>query len=188
MKTASFAGLALCLALQPWPFAPQNPGQRKIPVSERQKIEIDRLELEIQGLWRLDSLRVGHTTFQRDSAVGYLLAAPEYMSIEFHIENVKGQGNSDPVDYLFQTGIFEYRFSPLGELAALSRIGTNGIDSEEIDFEPPGSRRVYKVSITPTSLVLDRESSTLNFTRVSRPEHTIEQKKKNADEAGASEG
>jgi len=176
MKTAFFAALALCLALLPWSPAAQDPRLPRIRPNERQQLEIERIQKEIQGLWRIERIRIGNTTFQGGQMVGYMLAGPNHMSLEFHIENFPKDGGLAGIEYLFQTGIYEYRFSALGEFEAFSKIGTTSMDGTMPDFDRAGERRVYSISIGNDRMKLDRTASTLSLIRVSRPAHTIDQR------------
>jgi hypothetical protein len=174
MKTALFAGLALCLALQPGSPAAQEPQLPRIHPSQRQQAEIERLQEEIQGLWRIERIRMGNSAFQGGQLNGYVLAASNYLSMEYHVENFTQDGGFDGVEYLFQTGIYEYRFSALGELELVTRIGTINLDGTMPTFDRAGRRKRYTITLGLDRMKLETETGSIQLIRVSRPPHTTD--------------
>ena len=180
--------LALCLALLPLAPEPAAPGSSaqdqpegttqtpRITRGQLQRAEVERMEKEIQGLWKVERLRLENQQFQGSEMVGYLLAAPGYVSFEFHMQNFPNDGGFDGYELLFQTGIHNYRFTPLGEMEMFGMIGTSNLNSNEADFEPPGQRRVYQIKLTGDHMTLERTESGMVLTRISRPPHTSEPK------------
>jgi hypothetical protein len=172
------ASLAVCLALFPSAPAPDAGLQDKprITRGELQRAEVVRLEKEIQGLWKIERVRLKTLEFQGAALAGYMLAAPGYATLEFHVQNYPNDGGFDGIEIMFQTGIYNYRFTPLGEIEMFGMIGTNNLNSNEADFEPPGLKRKYEISLTADQMTLERPEARLVLSRVSRPPHTSDKK------------
>lgn len=157
------APLTLILALA----APQDPkGQQPTPPARQGGFETvesqgARLREGILGAWQLTRGEVPDLGVSSGGVVGYALFIDGYMSFEIH---VIGRTGPDDMDY-FQTGTHRWKLEDNGTLETFSLIGTHNItEDEEFDFEEPGVRREYKVSMENDRMVLERSDRTSRFT------------------------
>ena len=183
MITARTVGLTLCLALPPLSAAPGprqgDPGGR-ITQAQVRETHIERMNDEIQGLWKIRRLRTGPDVFEGAQFVGYMLVAPDHLSLEFHIEEFSKDRGLEGIDLLFQSGVHDWRFTSLAELELVSLIGTDGTSGKGPEFEPPGRKRIFRFELGKDRMSLQRGSMKMDLHRISRPEHTLPQTEEEA--------
>lgn len=167
-----------------------------------------KLIAQMQGAWRLVDMHLVEQKTPRvpESAlehVGYCLISDNFLSIELHI-GILG-GNSQTVARSFTSGMHRFELDASSQMQTSTVIGTStDIDGRPV-FEPPNTKRHYRVEIAGNSLTLRRDDGhTLMFERLlddrsghdvyGRPipekkeEGKVEPKDGKAREGGASEG
>lgn len=151
------------------PSAPSKPTQtpaRKFSLSDSARAET--IEEGIQGAWQLQHAENPMIRLSRVTMVGYAIFREGYMALEIHGEGQVQPGFPGTLDYFFQTGVHRYQVNGQGQLETYSLIGTtNMMDVVGTQFEVPGQRRFFDVSLTETTLVLEKgDGARLTFFRL----------------------
>ena len=150
--------LALLLALPQEPAAPAPP-KSGFPGAD---FEAKRLRTEILGAWQLTRGEIPNLGTTGSGVAGYALIQDGYLSMEVH---VRGKINDVGTQLFFQTGTHRWKLDDRSMLETFSLIGTfNSTFEPEYDFEEPGRRREYQVTLENDQLVLARTDRTARFT------------------------
>ena len=160
--------LALVLGFQQPPVPPQE-GPPPVPqegdVAEAVTWPLasdalnERIAEEILGPWQVVSAEFQTASLPKGSATGYALFVPGYLSLEVHMRmpsQVPGRSG-----LYFQTGTHRWRLNSAGRMETFSLIGTHNFtfDAQE-EFQPPGQRRLFDVTLDGDQLLLVRTGET----------------------------
>jgi len=176
MNATRTFGLVLCLALLPTHAAVraqdgQQPG--RITAEEVRRARIEEMQNEILGLWKITRMRTQVGVFQDKELVGFMLVAPDHLSLEFHVENFPQDQGLDGFELLFQSGIHDWRFSSMAELELVSVIGTDGTTGQWPSFESPGKKRLFRIQLGGGQMRLERGNTQLDLSRMSQPAYLL---------------
>jgi len=170
-------GLALCLGLLPaFAAVRAQEGQRptRLTAEDVRRTRITEMEDEILGLWKIDRMRTTAGVFQSQALNGYMLVAPEHLSLEFHIQKFNKDQGFDSVELLFQCGLHDWRFTSMAELEMVGLIGTDGTSGNWPVFEAPGKKRLFRIQLGGGSMRLERGNTQLDLSRLTQPEYLLE--------------
>jgi len=138
------------------PTPPQKGGFQGADVAAAAKRE------ELLGAWQLTRGEIPDLGATGSGVAGYALFIEGYMSMEIH---VRGNLGPDSGNLFFQTGTHRWKLDDRSMLETFSLIGANNTALDEgYDFETPGYRREYKVSLDKDRLILERPDRTARFT------------------------
>jgi len=161
MHPSVLASLLSGIVLAPWaqeqvPPAEKRPAQS--PWNLSNEAETARLKHEILGPWQLISLENDGQGLPKGSAIGFALFLDGYMSYEAHVRSEPTVPDTEGL--FFQTGTRRWRFNELMELEMSTLIGTHNLTfDEEVEFEVPGTRRVFTATLVEDELTLDRRGA-----------------------------
>ena len=187
MNATQTFGLALCLALLPsYAAVRAQEGGRptRLTAESVRNARVEEMKDEILGLWEIRRMRTQSGVFQDNALVGYMLIAPDYLSLEFHIEEFSKDRGLEGIEMLFQSGIHEWKFSSLAELEMVSVIGTDGTTGQWPEFEAPGKKRQFRIQIGGGQMRLERGNLQLDLVRLSQPEYLLAPPLGEAEEPG----
>lgn len=154
--------------------APPPSGERGYPwdrIGNKRNPEI--LE-KLLGAWELTHITARDLSRSRRQETGVLLITPDYASFEMHI------AWNDPVggfsDWQFQSGTHRFKLDAHSHMQLTSVIGSAFNEDGQLEFEPTGSVRSFRVNVNPPSLVLTRldTGDRFEFKRMSNPSTDIE--------------
>jgi hypothetical protein len=157
MQLPTFVAGSLLLALVPWGAGTQQqegfrPRQLPRDAAEREALLTERL----CGAWQLTAATYQNEEVGGLDRAGYLLAQPGYLSLELHLV-MRSTWAVDSEQPFFQSGTYRWRFLGGTRLETSLLIGcTNISETERWDFEQPGQLRTYEMTLTETTLVLER--------------------------------
>lgn len=164
--------LLVALALLIW--AQQEPPPSKPTATQARKFSLSdnaqaaTIEEGIQGAWQLQHAENPMIQLSRVTMTGYAIFREGYMALEIHGQGQVQPGFPGTIDYFFQTGVHRYQINGQGQLETFSLIGTtNMMDVVGTQFEVPGQRRSFDVSLQGNSLVLEKgDGGRLTFFRL----------------------
>ena len=154
--------------------APPPAGERGYPwdrIGNKRNPEI--LE-KLLGAWQLTKITAKDLTQARRQETGVLLITPDYASFEVHI------AWNDPVggfsDWQFQSGTHRFELDAHSHMQLTSVIGSAFNEDGQLEFEPTGAVRSYRVNVNPPSLVLTRldTGDRFEFSRMANPSTDID--------------
>ena len=157
------------LALSPLPRVQDRQDERPA-LSKTARLANRKLLARMQGAWRLVDMQL----VEQDKSsfgeahldhIGFCLVSGGYLSIEFHLrlatENDRDQGRS------LVTGLHRFDLGEHGELETTTVIGTNTDPRGAPEFEPPGTKRSYRIELAGDAMTLARDDGhTLIFERL----------------------
>lgn len=175
------ATLALLLAL-PFGARPQDSGreareraedqaQDAKATSEQMRARNARVLKAMQGGWMLVELEVPDLEEFERQQKAVLLVADEFLSIELHLGYYRDRLGM--IEGYFQSGTHRIRFDSTGRLETTLLIGASTAAGEGIEFEEPGSVRLFEVKATEDRLELLREDGArFEFSKMRTEEET----------------
>ncbi|MCK6445874.1 MAG: hypothetical protein L6Q99_05725 [Planctomycetes bacterium] len=161
-----FEPLLIVLALVPWnlqtPTTQDPSAQEPKPFPLSDSAVAATLGEQIQGAWQLERIDSPLVPLMPADTEGYALFHDGYMALELH--GITPMGLDDSDGEFFQTGFHRYSLDGTGGMETSSLIGvTNLTDDEDIQFQPAGDRRRFRVSLLGEKLTLERTDGTRLF-------------------------
>jgi hypothetical protein len=151
-----------CLSLNPQ----SQEGKEKLTLPAVSKAKIKQLEEAMQGVWHLTEYKTTKLPADGRSEAGYLMVAGNFLSIELHI----GWMSEDGVRYNrkdFQTGMHRFEVDQTGRMETSTIIGCFQTLGYQLGFEPPGTKRTYRVEAIGDQMTLyNDDGSKLSFERL----------------------
>ena len=154
-----------------WPHAPQNvpaPGQAPTPgnqggVGDERAFDgnamAQRLNEELPGVWQLVRADFTGPRATTTGTAGYMVVEDGTLALEMHLQSPDHLRQS--FGLFFQTGVFRWQITPGGKLEAVSLIGTSNLTSDEkVEYEAPGTRREYAITLLADQLTLTKSDRT----------------------------
>jgi hypothetical protein len=128
-----------------------------------------KLSSELLGTWQLVEARMNDATSRGEDAVGFMVVQKDVLSLEMHLRTDLHRRQT--FGLFFQTGVYRWRFDGQGRLEATGMVGTHNMTRDEkVEFEVPGRKREFAVTLDGDELVLlrteeGRASSTTTWKR-----------------------
>ncbi len=168
---ARFAIALTLLGSSLWPHALQSapvPGQAPTPRNQGGfgddrafdgNAQAQRLNEELLGVWQLARADFTGPRATTTSTGGYLVVQDGTMALEMHLQSPDHLRQTHGL--FFQTGVFRWQITPGGKLEAVSLIGTSNLTSDEkVEYEAPGTRREYSITLLADQLTLTKADRT----------------------------
>jgi hypothetical protein len=165
---ARLSNVALALVLAGLSLA-QERDDKPVYVPPRTFGPIDfQVHEDMQGIWKFERLEWAELgLFQGRDLEGFMLIDEGHIAFEIHAFTL---GDADERLLLFQSGVWRYQFTPVGELEMISMIGCdNRVTVLGFDLARTGESTRYKVRLAGDVLHLDRQSARFTLRRVPSP-------------------
>jgi hypothetical protein len=149
LLAAAFTCLSWCpVQQQPPDYRPTLPGATSATLKKTQE--------SLQGAWRLTQFTAPRFSTERRQQNGFVLIHGVYFAIEIHVgwmdtDNVTLKGRT------FQSGTYRYTLDETGRMDMQSVIGAVMDTGVQVTFEPPGTKRHFKLEIVENRMTLRGE-------------------------------
>ena len=181
------------------PVRPQRrpePAVRPTPSPAAQK-EIDRVEEEMQGVWRMIELRSPDLPPAKHSEIAYCIVQGAHLSVEVHMDWLNDEGRIRRRS--FESGFYHVEILEGPKIDMRSMISSFLDERDWLQFRPPGFERRYKIEIANDRMVWSREDGQRSvwerlpstrakrdaFGRLIKPAAEAEPRKDDPDASGA---
>jgi hypothetical protein len=149
LLAAALTGLSRHVVQQSPPdYRPTLPGPMSATLKKTQE--------SLQGAWRLTQFTAPRFGTERREQNGFVLIHGVYFAIEIHVgwmdvDNVTLKGRT------FQSGTYRYTLDETGRMDMSSVIGAVMNTGVQVTFEPPGTKRHFKLELVENRMTLRGE-------------------------------
>ena len=173
MRSSSISALlAAAFACLSWCPVQQQPPDYRPTLPTATTATLKKTQESLQGAWRLTKFTAPRFSSERRQQNGFCLIHGVYFAIEIHVgwmdnDNITLKGRT------FQSGTYRYTLDETGRMDMSSVIGAVMDTGVQVTFEPPGTKRHFKLELVENRMTLTGEDNAVfTFERMLDAEDT----------------